>query len=106
MSKFRNYRESLLDNLKDRKEAQAYLEVALEEFFEDHDQAAFLQALRTIAEAQGGLTKLANKANLNRPNLYKALSEKGHPKLETIAIILKALGFKLNITIDIAQGVA
>ncbi len=99
MSEFRNYRESLLEALKNPEEAIAYLEVALEEFFEDHDKTSFLKALRTIAEAQGGLTDLANKSNLNRPNLYKALSGKGNPKLETIGAILKALGFKLHVGI-------
>jgi len=99
MSEFRNYREALLEALQNPKEAQAYLEVAMEEFFEDHDQNSFLKALRTIAEAQGGLTNLANKSNLNRPNLYKALSGKGNPKLETVGTILKALGFKLHVKI-------
>jgi DNA-binding phage protein len=42
----------------------------MEEFFEDHDQNSFLKALRTIAEAQGGLTNIANKINLNRQILY------------------------------------
>jgi len=99
MTGLRSYREILIEALKDPEEAQAYLEVAMEEFFEDHDKNAFLQSLRTIAEAQGGLSSLASKTDLNRSNLYKALSTKGNPKLETIATILKALGFKLHISL-------
>jgi len=58
---------------------------------------AFLLALKDVAEAQGGLSKLAERTNLNRPNLYRALSAKGNPKLETISTILHGLGFRLSI---------
>ena len=40
----------LMESLKDPREAEAYLEVVLEE----KDGDAFLHALKTVAEAQGG----------------------------------------------------
>jgi probable addiction module antidote protein len=74
-----------------------YLKIALEEFKEDNDCQAFLLAIRNVAEAQGGIAKLAQKTKLNRQNLYKALSKKGNPGFNTIMNILQALGFRLAI---------
>ncbi|MDO8520228.1 MAG: putative addiction module antidote protein [Deltaproteobacteria bacterium] len=91
------FREYHLEKLKNRKEAQVYLEVALEEFEKDGDKEIFLKALRDVAEAQGGLTHLSERAHLNRQNLYKALSKKGNPKLETVGLILHGLGFRFSI---------
>lgn len=59
MDNFRTYHEMLIEILKDPIEAQAYLEVAIDEFILDHDRAAFLHALRAVAEAQGGLLNLS-----------------------------------------------
>jgi probable addiction module antidote protein len=58
---------------------------------------AFLLALRHVAQAQGGIGKLATKTHLNRESLYKTLSNKGNPKLQTIGILLKGLGFEFSI---------
>ncbi|MFI4984262.1 MAG: addiction module antidote protein [Rickettsiales bacterium] len=97
---YRDYNEILIEKLKDKEQAQAYLKIALEEYIEDHDKAIFFQALRAVAEAHGGLSKLSGKAKLNRQNLYKALSSKGNPKFETVGSILKCLGFKISIELD------
>lgn len=93
----RKFKDALHEDLKDPFEAKAYLEVALENYEEDKDVEAFLMALRDVAEAQGGISKLAERTHLNRQNLYKALSNRGNPKLETIGTILHGLGFKLSI---------
>ncbi|MBA8667778.1 putative addiction module antidote protein [Holosporaceae bacterium 'Namur'] len=100
---FRNYDELLVERLKNPQEAQAYLEVAINEFIEDHDKTSFLYAIKVIAIAQGGLSKLSKKTHLNRQNLYKALSNKGNPKLDTIGSIINGLGFKINIGLKLSN---
>ncbi|EKD53748.1 MAG: hypothetical protein ACD_60C00157G0002 [uncultured bacterium] len=92
-----NYEEWLINSLKNKKEAATYLQVALDEYQNDGDLEAFLMALRHVAEAQGGLGKLSKKTHLNRESLYKTLSSKGNPKLQTIGILLKGLGFEFFI---------
>ncbi len=77
--------------------AKAYLEVALEEYEKERNSEAFLLALRDVAEAQGGLGRLAEQANLNRGHVYQALSEEGNPRLDTMEKILHSLGFRLSI---------
>ncbi len=58
MRKSNSYKEHLLKRLRDPKEAAAYLNAALE----DEDPRVFLIALKDIAEAHGGLSKLAQKS--------------------------------------------
>lgn len=93
----RKFREALIEDLKDPEDARAYLEVALEEYEQDRDTEAFLMALRHVAEAQGGIGKLAERTRLNREHLYRALSGRGNPRLETLDTILHGLGFRLAI---------
>lgn len=97
LRQFRKFETTLQERLTDPAYAQIFLDVALEEFEKDGDIDAFLLALRDVAEAQGGIGKLAKQAKLNRQNLYKALSEKGNPHLHTIGLILHTLGFRLSI---------
>ena len=97
MTKLRKFKEALHEDLKNPLEAKAYLEVALENYEEDKDTEAFLMALRDVAEAQGGISKLAQRTHLNRQNLYHVLSKRGNPKLDTIGTVLHGLGFKLSI---------
>lgn len=93
----KSYHEELIKSLRDPKEAFIYLQVALDEYQEDNDAEALLVALRNVAEARGGLSKLAKKTHLNRQNLYKVLSKAGNPRLDTFGLILKGLGFHLSI---------
>lgn len=92
-----DYQEYLIESLKDPEEAAAYMKVALEEYEQDGDSEVFLLALRNVAEAQGGLSMLAEKTRLNRQNLYRALSGKGNPTFQTLDRIIHALGFRLSI---------
>jgi probable addiction module antidote protein len=71
--------------------------VALDEYQEDGDSEIFLKALRNIAQAQGGISTLAKKTKLNRQNLYHILSYKGNPRLNTLSLLLKEMGFHLSI---------
>ncbi len=96
MRRLRKYRDTLIDDLRDPVEAEAYLTVALEEYETDQNTESFMLALRNIAEAQGGLGKLAERTHLNRQNLYRALSQTGQPKFPTILAVLHGLGFGLR----------
>lgn len=94
MTKSKPYQEYLMESLRDPRESKAYLNAALEE----KDPELFLLALRNVAEAQGGIAQLAEKANLNRESLYKMLSERGNPELRSLDALLHALGFRLAVT--------
>jgi probable addiction module antidote protein len=63
----------------------------------DGDERAVPVALRTVADAVGGMTALAKKTGLSRETLYRTLSERGNPRLDTLAAILAAFGLRLSV---------
>lgn len=88
------HRSQLLEWLKDAVNAAAYVEAALEE----GDSTGLLQALRNVAEARGGVARIAKKTGLNREALYRTLSRRGNPQLKSLAAILSATGLRLSVT--------
>jgi probable addiction module antidote protein len=81
----------------DRGLAVEYLKAAMESLDNPDDRAAGLLALRTIAEAYGGLGAVAAEAGISREALYRALSPRGNPTLKTLLAVLKAVGMKLSV---------
>lgn len=61
----------------DRGLAVEYLKAAIESLDDPDDRAAGALALRTVAEACGGLGAVAAEAGISRESLYRALSAKG-----------------------------
>lgn len=96
MTRSINYRDDLLKSLTDPEEAKEYLNAALE----DENPEVFLLALRDIVDANSSMTQLAQGTNRNRESLYKTLSEKGNPQLNSIRSILSNLGFKLAVEVN------
>lgn len=88
-----SYNERLYERLKNPKEAAAYLNAALE----DEDPRVFLIALKDVAEAHGGLSKLAREAELNRENLYRTLSTRGNPRWDSLLSILDVFNLHIKI---------
>jgi probable addiction module antidote protein len=80
-------------HLRNEDEIAAYIEAMLE----DGDARAVPIALRTIADSLGGLAALAQKTGLSRETLYRTLSRKGNPRLDTLAAILAVFGLRLSV---------
>jgi probable addiction module antidote protein len=94
-----NYRDDLLENLRnDHGYAADYLSAAISD-----SREAFLVALRDVAEAQKGMSKVATEANVNRENLYRTLSEEGNPRFSTLESILNVLGMDLVVKPQVSQ---
>lgn len=96
-TRIRSHEDSVLEMLRsDEAFAIEYLVAALEEIDEAGGEAAFLTAVRRIAEARGGMSSLAQATGLARPNLYRALAADGDPRLSTLLKVLQALGVGLS----------
>ena len=93
----RTFNEYFIEKLKNPEEAKAQLELALQEYENDGDTEAFMLILRFIAEAQGGISKLAERSHLNRQNLYKILTCKTIPRFDTTLAIMKGLGYRISV---------
>ena len=94
MPRSTSHDDFLMEILKDKGQASAYLDAA----FDDPDRRIFLIALRNVTLAQGGLAAVAARSGLNRESLYRALSEKGNPSIQTLFAVLEALGVRLSVT--------
>ena len=83
--------------LKDPKRADFTLKLALKEFEKDGDVDVLLDTLRLVAQAQGGIAKLARETTISRKALHEALSPDGNPRLRTFQRMLEALGLKMSL---------
>ena len=88
-----DYQNYLIESLKDPEEAAGYLNAALE----GRDTSVFLLALQNVIQAQGGIAAIAKKTHKSRTSLYKTLSQKGNPYLETTNDILSVMGMHFKI---------
>ena len=69
----------------------------LNSVLEDGDQDELMVALRRMAEAFGGVSGVADAANLNATTLYRTLSQRGNPELKSLTAILKAMGLRISV---------
>ena len=81
----------------DRDLAVAYLKAAMESLDDPNQIAGALLALRTVAEAYGGLRAVAAEAGITRESLYRALSPKGNPTLKTLLAVIRTVGLRLSV---------
>ena len=90
-----SYADDLRERLRDPKYAAEYLNAVLEDE-ENSNDAVFLLALRNVAEAFQ-ISNVAEGAGINRENLYRMLSSKGNPTLDSLFAVLKALGLRFSV---------
>lgn len=90
----KSYDDFLIKQLQDAETASEYLTAALE----SGSSNEFLVALRSVAQAHGGMASLSEITKMNRQNMYKMLSENGNPTLGSLLSILKVMGIRLTFT--------
>jgi probable addiction module antidote protein len=87
--------KAIVKELRDDPEfAAEYLKAALED---TEEPKVLLIALRHLAEARGGMAKVAKAAGIERESLYRALSPRGNPRLSTLVAVIRALGLTLTV---------
>ncbi len=89
--------EIRLQYLKEPKEADFALKLALKEFEKDGRIEPLLHTLRLVAQAQGGIAKLARETDISRKALHEALSPNGNPRLRTFQAVIEGLGFRMSL---------
>ena len=89
-----SHRQKVTERLRAHpKLAAAYVQAAIDA----GDQAALLLALRTVAEARGGMSVIAEKSGLKRESVSRALSATGNPRLSSLNAILSAAGLQIAV---------
>ena len=97
MRKMGTLREYLVEVLADPDEAIGHLEAILEDYQIFQNPAVVLNALQTVVEAQGGISKVAKQVDMDPQLLSKVLSNEDTPLIDALGIVLKALGYQLSI---------
>ena len=82
--------------LRDERDIAAYLEAMLE----DGEPLVVPAALHTVADAVGGMAVLTERSGLSRETLYRTLSDKGSPRLNTLAAILHAFRLRISVATE------
>lgn len=75
----------------------AYAAATLDSILKDGDQGDLLIVLRQMTKAFGGVPKVAERAGLNRTQLYRTLSERGNPEVRSLMAVLETMGLRLAI---------
>ena len=91
------WREYLIEKLTDKEAAINYLQAILEDYHILEDSTVVLRSLDTVVEAQGGLAKLAKQANMNPEMLRKTITSADTSLIDSLTVVLKALGYQLSI---------
>ena len=97
MRKMGTLRDYLIEVLADPDEAIGHLEAILEDYQIFQNPAVVLDALQTVVEAQGGVSKIAKQIDMDPQLLSKVLSNENTPLIDALGIVLKALGYQLSI---------
>ncbi|MCY4571120.1 MAG: hypothetical protein OXD49_22740 [Candidatus Poribacteria bacterium] len=97
MRKMRTLREYLIERLADREKAIGYLQAILDDYYIYGGAAVVKDALDTIVEAQGGISKVAKRVDMDPQLLSKFLSNEDTPLIDALGIVLKVLGCQLSI---------
>ena len=91
---FEDYVLKELDNPEFQKE---YLNQALQEYINDGDFNLFFKSLERVIKSRESVSAFANKVSIDRTNLYSIFNGKKIPRMDTIAKILKELGYSLKV---------
>ncbi len=87
----------LIEQLKEKEDVSGFLDAVMEEY-QIHGNLAIIQlALQYVAEAQDGISELAEKIGIEPQALSAALDDTKVPDIDTLRTILSALGCCLPI---------
>ena len=91
------FSDFLIEELKDEEFQKEYLNASLEEYIQDGDFSAFFRSLEYVIKSRDSISNFCKKANIDRAMLYQAFKGDRVPRVDTLAKILKELGFTLRV---------
>lgn len=87
----------LVEQLAEEGDVRGFLAAVIEEYQIHGDLAIIQLALQYVAEAQGGISELAEKIDIEPQALSAALDDPKTPNIDTLRTVLSALGCCLPI---------
>ena len=83
--------------MEDYEYQKEYLNLSLEEYITDGDFNKFYKSLEKVIKSRESVSSFAQKVNIDRSNLYTLFNGEKVPRLDTIAKILKELGYTIKV---------
>lgn len=101
MQTSKSYHTYLIESLKDKEEAAAYLDAV----FEEGKLEEVSLALRNVAEARRTSPDSSQKINADWEKCYQSLKHSEMPALPTLLTLLSELGLRLSVTVKQEQPI-
>lgn len=92
-----NLNDFILEQLKDAEFQKEYMNESLAEYINDGDFNAFFRSLEMVIKSRDSISSFCKKAGIDRSMLYQIFKGERIPKIDTLAKILKTLGYNLRI---------
>ena len=86
----------LVEQLKEQGDVSGFLDAVIEEYHIHGNLATVQLALQYVVEAQGGISELAKKIDIEPHLLSEVLDSTKTPKVDTLRTVLNALGCQLS----------
>lgn len=94
-----SYHSYLVESLKDKEEAAAYLDAV----FEDGSPEEVALALKNVAEARRRSVDTSQKSDVDWEKCYHLLEQSQMPALPMLLMLFSELGLKLTVTVKQEQ---
>lgn len=92
-----NLDEFIIEQLKDEEFQKEYMNETLAQYIEDGDFNAFFRSLEFVIKSRDTISGFCEKAGIDRAMLYSIFKGERVPKVDTLAKILKTLGYSLKV---------
>ena len=89
--------EFIIEQLKDEEFQKEYMNESLAEYINDGDFNAFFRSLELVIKSRDSISGFCEKAGIDRAMLYQIFNGERVPRLDTLAKILKTLGYNLKV---------
>ncbi len=97
MMKMTELNEFIIEQLKDEEFQKEYMNESLAEYINDGDFNAFFRSLELVIKSRDSISGFCEKAGIDRAMLYQIFNGERVPRLDTLAKILKTLGYNLKV---------
>ncbi len=92
-----DFNDFVLEQLKDENFQKEYMNESLAEYVETGDFNAFFRSLENVIKSRDSISGFCEKAGIDRALLYDIFNGKRVPRIDTLAKILKTLGYNLQV---------
>ena len=89
--------EFIVEQLKNEKFQKEYMNESLAEYINDGDFNAFFRSLELVIKSRDSISGFCEKAGIDRAMLYQIFNGERVPRVDTLAKILKTLGYNLKV---------